>query len=411
MFDLDKWQEIFSTIEKNKLRTFLTGFSVAWGIFMLIILQGSGIGLQNGVSNEFRSSATNAIWMWNGQTSKAHAGMKPGRNIQMTNEDYEYIAQTVKGVELISSRYQIWSGNTVSYKNEYGSFSIRGIHPDYATVEKLTVTEGRFINEKDQEETRKSVIISTKVKEALFKNGESALDKYVQVNGIPFKVVGVFDDDDGRDDNMQLVYVPIGTAQKVFGAGREVQGIVVTVGDASPEEAGLIEDEIKSKLAARHHFDVTDERAMFFWNSVEEFQKFKKLFASVSMFIWVIGIGTIIAGVVGVSNIMMIVVKDRTKEIGIRKALGATPGSIIGLIMQEAILITGFAGYIGLVLGVGLLELISKSIDTPFFKQPEVNIQIAVGATLLLVVAGALAGFIPARRAASIKPIEALRDE
>ncbi|HQO50143.1 MAG TPA: FtsX-like permease family protein, partial [Bacteroidales bacterium] len=192
---------------------------------------------------------------------------------------------------------------------------------------------------------------------------------------------------------------------------RNVQGIVVTVGDASPEEAGLIEDEIKSKLAARHHFDVTDERAMFFWNSVEEFQKFKKLFASISMFIWVIGIGTIIAGVVGVSNIMMIVVKDRTKEIGIRKALGATPGSIIGLIMQEAILITGFAGYIGLVLGVGLLELISKSIDTPFFKQPEVNIQIAVGATLLLVVAGALAGFIPARRAASIKPIEALRDE
>jgi len=168
MFDLDKWQEIFSTIEKNKLRTFLTGFSVAWGIFMLIILQGSGIGLQNGVSNEFRSSATNAIWMWNGQTSKAHAGMKPGRNIQMTNEDYEYIAQTVKGVELISSRYQIWSGNTVSYKNEYGSFSIRGIHPDYATVEKLTVTEGRFINEKDQEETRKSVIISTKVKRGAF---------------------------------------------------------------------------------------------------------------------------------------------------------------------------------------------------------------------------------------------------
>lgn len=411
MFDLDKWQEIFSTIEKNKLRTFLTGFSVAWGIFMLIILQGSGIGLQNGVSNEFRSSATNAIWMWNGQTSKAHAGMKPGRNIQMTNEDYEYIARTVKGVELISSRYQLWSGNTVSYKNEYGSFSIRGIHPDYAIVEQLTVTEGRFINEKDQQETRKSVIISLKVKEALFKNGEEALDKYVQLNGIPFKVVGVFNDDDGRDDNMQLVYVPIATAQKVFGAGRDVQGMVVTVGNATEAEATLIEEEIKSKLAARHHFDVTDERAMFFWNSVEEFQKFKKLFASISMFIWVIGIGTIIAGVVGVSNIMMIVVKDRTKEIGIRKALGATPGSIISLIMQEAILITGFAGYIGLVLGVGLLELISKSIDTPFFKQPEVNIQIAVGATLLLIVAGALAGFIPARRAASIKPIEALRDE
>lgn len=411
MFDLDKWQEIFSTIEKNKLRTFLTGFSVAWGIFMLIILQGSGIGLQNGVSNEFRSSATNAIWAWNGQTSKAYAGMKPGREIQMTNEDYEYIAATVKGVELISSRYQIWSGNTVSYKNEFGSFSIRGVHPDYGTVEKLTIVEGRFINDKDISETRKSVIISTKVKEALFKNGEAALDKYIQVNGIPFKVVGVFDDDDGRDDNMQLVYLPLSAAQRVFGAGRDIQALVATVGDANEEEAKLIEEDIKSKLAARHRFDVTDDRAMFFWNSVEEFQKFKKLFASISMFIWVIGIGTIIAGVVGVSNIMMIVVKDRTKEIGIRKALGATPGSIIGLIMQEAILITGFAGYIGLVLGVGLLELISKNIDTPFFRQPEVNIQIAIGATVLLVVAGALAGFIPARRAASIRPIEALRDE
>lgn len=411
MFDLDKWQEIFSTIEKNKLRTFLTGFSVAWGIFMLIILQGSGIGLQNGISNEFRSSATNAIWMWNGQTSKPHAGMQPGRSIQMTNEDYEYLSKTVSGVELISARYQIWSGNTVSYKNEFGSYSIRGIHPDYGIVEKLTVVEGRFINDMDQTEVRKSVVISTKVKEALFKNDEAALGKYIHVNGIPFQVVGVFNDDDGRDDNMQLVYVALSAAQRVFGAGRNVQGIVVTVGDANEEQAKMIESDIKSKLAARHHFDTTDERAMFFWNSIEDFQKFKKLFASISMFIWVIGIGTIIAGVVGVSNIMMIVVKDRTKEIGIRKALGATPGSIVSLVMQEAILITGFAGYIGLVLGVGLLELISKNIDTPFFKQPEVNIQIAVGATILLIVAGALAGLIPARRAASIRPIEALRDE
>jgi putative ABC transport system permease protein len=224
-------------------------------------------------------------------------------------------------------------------------------------------------------------------------------------------VVGVFTDDDGRDDNMQVVYMPISTAQRVFGMGRRVNNISVTVGSASAEQSKEIENELKQKLATRHHYDVTDERAMFFWNSVEEFQRFKNLFASISMFIWVIGIGTIIAGVVGVSNIMMIVVKDRTKEIGIRKALGATPGSIISLILQETILITGFAGYIGLVLGVGLLELISKQVDTEFFKQPEVNIQIAVSATILLVVAGALAGFIPARRAAAIKPIEALRDE
>lgn len=226
-----------------------------------------------------------------------------------------------------------------------------------------------------------------------------------------FKVVGIFTDDDGRDENMQVIYMPISTAQRVFGAGTDIQTLAVTVGDATAEQSKEIQDNLKQKLAQRHHYDVTDEKAMFFWNSVEEFQRFKSLFASISLFIWIIGIGTIIAGVVGVSNIMMIVVKDRTKEIGIRKALGATPGSIISLILQEAILITGFAGYIGLVLGVGLLELISKQIDTPFFKNPQVDIKIAVGATVLLMIAGSLAGFFPARRAAAIKPIEALRDE
>jgi putative ABC transport system permease protein len=410
MFDLDKWQEIFATIEKNKLRTFLTGFSVAWGIFMLIVLQGAGVGLQKGVESEFRSSATNTIWIWNGQTSKAFAGMKPGRRIQMTNDDHDYLKQTVGEIDNLSSRFELYRGNTVSYNNEFGSFNVRSVHPGYAIIEKLTINEGRFVNDIDVNEYRKSVVISTKVRDALFKK-EPALDKYIKISGVMFKVVGIFTDDDGRDENMQVIYMPISTAQRVFGEGRNIQSLAVTVGDATAEESKVVQEELKQKLASRHHYDPTDERAMFFWNSVEEFQRFKRLFASISLFIWIVGIGTIIAGVVGVSNIMMIVVKDRTKEIGIRKALGATPASIISLILQEAILITGFAGYIGLVLGVGLLELISKQIDTAFFKQPEVDIRIAVGATLLLIIAGALAGFFPARRAAAIKPIDALRDE
>jgi len=410
MFDLDKWQEIFNTIEKNKLRTFLTGFSVAWGIFMLIILQGSGIGLQKGVENEFRSSATNTIWIWSGQTSKPYAGMQPGRYIQMTNEDHDYLSNTVEGIDQISSRYQIWGGNTISYNNESGSFSNRTVHPAYLFIEKMEILDGRFINKSDIDDFRKSAVISTRVRDALFKQ-EHPMGKYIHVNGIPFKVVGIFTDDDGRDENMQVVYLPLTTAQRVFGAGNRINTLAVTVGDAGVEESKAIQDEIRSKLAARHKYDPTDERAMFLWNSVEEFQRFKSLFASISLFIWIIGIGTIIAGVVGVSNIMMIVVKERTKEIGIRKALGATPGSVISLILQEAILITAFAGYIGLVLGVGLLELISKHIDTPFFRQPEVDINIAIGATVLLVIAGALAGFFPARKAAAIKPIVALRDE
>jgi putative ABC transport system permease protein len=412
MFDLDKWQEILSTIKKNKLRTFLTGFSVAWGIFMLIILQGSGIGLQNGVNTEFESSATNAIWIWSGQTSKPYAGMQPGRYVRMTNEDHVHIDRSMPGVDKISSRFNIWGPSIISYGNESGTYSIRTCHPDYAYIERLEILEGRFINDFDIRDFRKTTVISTKVKQELFKEEES-IGKYVKVNGVPFKVVGVFTDQssNNNNDNMHMIYLPISTAQRVFGGSNRINLIAVTVGDASVEESKIIEQDIKTTLANRHKFDPTDERAIGSWNSTEAFDQFRRLFSSISMFIWIIGIGTIIAGVVGVSNIMMIVVKDRTKEIGIRKAIGASPRSVVNLIMQEAILITAFAGYVGLVLGVGLLELLSGSIDTPFFKHPQVDINVAVGATILLVVAGALAGFVPARRAAAIKPIVALRDE
>lgn len=410
MFDLDKWQEIFSTISKNKLRTFLTGFSVAWGIFMLIILQGAGNGLQKGVQTQFQGSATNSMWIWSGQTSKPYAGMQPGRYVRMTNEDYEYIGNHIEGIDKLSARFNTSSNNIISYKNESGTYSVRSVHPDYLYIERLEIPEGRFINKFDLLNYRKSVVISTKVKEEIFKQ-EEAIGKYINVNGVPFKVVGLFTDASNNSENMHMVYLPITTAQRVFSGSNRINLIALTVGDASVETSKEIESEIKSTLAARHNFDPTDERAIGSWNSTEAFDQFVRLFSSISLFVWVIGIGTIIAGVVGVSNIMMIVVKDRTKEIGIRKAIGATPGSVVSLVMQEAILITAFAGYVGLVLGVALLELVSGNIDTPFFKHPQVDIGVAIGATVLLVVAGALAGFFPARRAASIRPIEALRDE
>jgi len=410
MFDTDKWQEIFSTIQKNKLRTFLTGFSVAWGIFMLMILLGSGNGLQNGVQKEFESSATNTIWVWSGQTSLPYKGMKPGRNIQLVNEDYNAVKASVKGIDLSSSRYNIWGTNTLSYKKQFGSFNVRNVYPDYAEIEKLKITKGRYINQPDIEQFRKVTTISTQVEEALFK-GEEPIGKYINVNGVPFKVVGIFTDDDSRDDNMRLIYLPISTAQRVFSGDNRINTIALTVGDASVEESKQIEQDVRSKLAAQHKFDPTDPRAIFTWNSLEEFQKFMRLFASIKLFIWIIGFGTIIAGIVGVSNIMMIVVKDRTKEIGIRKAMGATPWSIVSLILQEAVLITSFAGYFGLVLGVVVLETIGSKIESPFFSRPSVDLDIALYALLLLVFSGALAGFIPARRAAAIKPIEALRDE
>ena len=410
MFDTDKWQEIFSTMKKNKLRTFLTGFSVAWGIFMLMILLGSANGLQNGVNKEFGSSATDTIWVWSGQTSLPYKGMKPGRNVQLVNEDYDEIKSKVQGIDKSSSRYNMWGSNTLAYKKQYGTFNVRNVYPDYAHIEKIKIVKGRFVNDPDIEQFRKVTIISTQVEEALFK-GEDPMGKYISVNGVPFKVAGVFTDDDNRDDNMQTIYLPITTAQRVFSGDNRINTIALTVGDASVEESKQIEQEVKSKLAAIHKFDPADPRAIFTWNSLEEFQRFTRLFRSIEIFIWVIGFFTIIAGIVGVSNIMMIVVKDRTKEIGIRKAMGATPWSIISLILQESLIITSFAGYVGLVLGVVVLESVGSKIESQFFSQPSVDLRVALYSLLLLVLSGALAGFIPARRAAAIKPIEALRDE
>ncbi len=409
MFDIDKWQEIYSTISKNKLRTFLTGFSVAWGIFMLIVLLGSGYGLENGVSKEFEGDATNTISINQGVTSKAYQGYKPGRFIQFTNDDFEKV-KPMNGVEHISARANIRSTSVLSYKNEYGTFDILSIHPDYRYIEDLYMIEGRFLNKVDIEEKRKVISIGRLVKEALFKNDEP-LGKYLKVGSIPFKVVGVFNDP-GGDRDLSRVYIPISTAQMVFNRGNRIDRINITVGDATVEESEVIVDEIRNDFSKVHHFDPEDKRAIFIWNNVEQYQQFMRLFASIRLFIWVIGIGTIIAGIVGVSNIMMIVVKERTKEIGIRKALGASPGSVINLILQESILITAFAGYIGLVLGVGLLELVSSNLEgVDYFANPEVNINVALLATLVLIISGAIAGFVPAKKAASVKPVIALRDE
>ena len=410
MFFIDRWEEIFSTIRKNKLRTFLTGFSVAWGIFMLIILLGSGRGLENGVRSQFESSAVNTLWVWGGETTLAYQGLKPGRDISFENSDYDNIKNNVKGIEYLAGRLHVWGDNTISYKNEYGNFSIRSTHPDYGIIERINQLEGRFVNPFDIKQNLKVATIGIAVKEALFKD-KTALGEYINIKGIPFKVIGIFEDDDGRQDNQRVVYIPITTAQKVFVGRDRINTLAVTVASREVEDSKHMEDDIRTKMATRHHFDVKDEQAMFIWNGVEEFKKFMDLFAAIRMFIWVIGIGTIIAGIVGVSNIMMIAVKERTKEIGIRKSLGATPNSIILLIMQESLFITGLSGYIGLVFGIGLLELISPHIQTEFFKNPEANLGVAISATVLLIVAGIIAGFVPARRAAAIKPVEALMDE
>ncbi|HEV7232349.1 MAG TPA: ABC transporter permease [Bacteroidia bacterium] len=409
MFDADKWQEIMITIRKNKLRTFLTAFSVAWGIFILIVLLGAGKGLRNGAASQFGNDAQNSIWVNGGETSLAYQGLKPGRVIQLTNEDYDLIRSQVKGIQNISSSSLTRQIRTGSYGNEHGAFGVRSCMPDHHYLENAQVLQGRFINEYDIENFRKVCAIGVPVQKALFKK-EDPIGKYLDVDGIPYLVVGVFYDS-GRED-MDRVYIPLSTAQRAYNAKQNINVVWLSVANATMEQTESMRKQIVNMMAVKHHFNPEDPKAMNVHNQFQEYKRIIDLLDGIRLFILVIGIMTIIAGVVGVSNIMMIVVKERTKEIGIRKALGASPFSIVALIIQESVFITGAAGYVGLVLGVGLLELFNKmDLDSDFFKKPEVDFSVAVFATVLLVVAGALAGLFPAMRAARIEPVIALRDE
>jgi putative ABC transport system permease protein len=416
MFDIDKWQEIFATIKKNKMRTFLTGFSVAWGIFMLMILLGAGNGLSNGVANNFMNDAVNAMWIWQGKTTLPYEGMKTGRNIMFYNQDQE-VVQKVPGVGVSSGRY--FMGNTrYSFGKESGEYTTITCQPHLRDVENLQIEKGRFINEIDIQQNRKVVVIGTDIKTALFKEGE-AIGEYVNINMVPFKVVGICTEP-GSTRNRNA-YMPLSTAQMIFNGNNRLHNLALTINANTLEETKAIEEQIRSALGRQHKFDPKDESAIGLYNKLENYIQTMRIFQAIKIFIWIIGIGTLIAGIVGVSNIMLIVVKERTKEIGIRKALGASPSSVIGLILLESIMITTVAGYIGLVLGTGLMELINYFMlqsaevasdqSETIFMNPTVDFNIAIAATLLLIVAGAFAGYIPAKRAASIKPIVALRDE
>jgi putative ABC transport system permease protein len=420
MFDIDKWQEILATIKKNKMRTFLTGFSVAWGIFMLMILLGSGNGLKNGVSENFMRDALNAMWFWSGETSIPYKGMKEGREIRLNNNDFDKI-KDLSSTGYLTGRYYI-RGNTFSYGSEYGNYTAITCHPELKEIESLEITKGRFINEIDIKETRKTVVLGKDIYDALFKDKE-AIGEYVRINKIPFKVIGICKESGGT--RHRNAYIPISTGQKVFNGSNRIHSFALTIDATTIEESNAIETEVRELLGRNHKFDATDRSALGSYNKLEDVLETMKIFQAINIFIWIIGIGTLIAGVVGVSNIMLIVVKERTKEIGIRKAIGASPRSVIGLVLLESILITTIAGYIGLVLGAGLMEGVNFIVEQQFaasaatnsgngetlFRNPTVDLNIAIAATTLLIVAGAVAGYIPAKRAARIKPIEALRDE
>ena len=423
MFDKEFLLEIFNTIKKNKLRTFLTGFSVAWGIFMLIILLGSGKGLENGIKENFKGEAKNTIRVYGGLTSIAYEGQPNDRHIEFNNYDKKIITENIPNIDLLSARYDIELDIPVHYKSEYATLAVSGIDPSTKEIEKIKLINGRYINEWDNQHSQKVAVIGKDAKKMLFKE-KSPIGEVVYVNKVPLKVVGVFSDDYAPEN--KKIYMPLATAQKIFLGGNKISSFAMTLENITPDESKTIENNIKAKLAKRHKFSEKDERAVLIINSIEEFAKAQKLFRAINIFLWLIAIGTIIAGVVGISNIMLIVVKERTKEIGVRKAIGATPASIVKLILLEAVIITIIAGLIGLLAGSTVLEISNSFLEAAnttqaaasefdenitIFKNPSVDMTIALNALIVLILSGLLAGFIPAKRAAQIRPIAALREE
>ncbi|MCX5740960.1 MAG: ABC transporter permease [Proteobacteria bacterium] len=414
MFSIDRWQEVFATIRRNKLRTALTAISVAWGIFVLVFLLGLGRGLDQGLRHTFAKDATNGIWLSANKTSIAHDGYDVGRRLTFDNRDFDR-ARATAGVDHSSGQYFIkggqFGGGTMPTKHgvKANAFQVNAVHPDAFFLKAHTMIAGRFLDEADQRDRRKSVVIGKPCVDFLFAPGEDPIGAWIDVADISFQVVGVFTDPNGAEEERQL-YIPVSTAQLAFNGGDRLGMIQVTVGDANAAEAKAITRKIVEQLAERHQFDPADVQAVRVHDNVEQFDRFSKLFLMISTFVLVIGFGSLAAGVVGVSNIMMIAVKERTKEIGIRKALGATPWSIVFMIVQEAVFLTGVAGLLGLAGGVGLLAVIANNVESDFLLNPSIDIRIGVGAALFLVVTGALAGYFPARAAAKVNPIQTLRD-
>ena len=414
MFNIERWQEIFEAIRKNKLRTFLTGLSVASGIFILVILLAIGEGMSNGVSKQFEKDATNRISVWSNITSVEYQGLNPGRVIELDNRDYEIaVSKNSEKLVLKSGVYSNW-GQLTTYKKENGSYRIEGVNSDYQFLENETLVSGRYINQGDLNNVEKNAVIGNQVYLDLF-NDKNAIGEYIDIAGIKFKVVGIYSDPGGEREETRI-FIPLTTAQRVYNAGDKLRSLAFTLQKNDNYTEALAASEafsaqLETDLKTKHTIAPLDDRAININNTLENAKKFYDLNNMIRWFFWGVGICTIIAGVVGVSNIMLIIVKERTKEIGIRKAIGAQPWSIIGMILHESIFVTAIAGFLGLIFSLILLQVVGPFIETEYIRNPSVDFSVAITTVVILVVAGAIAGFFPAYRAANIKPIEALRDE
>lgn len=408
MFDLDRWREIFQSINKNKLRSIMSGFTVAFAILLFTLLFGVVSGLKNTFEGAFVDNAVNSMFVRVWKTTKPFNGLQSGRRIQLKNPDYDYIAEKYDSkIDLMTAR--IFKNFSISHKNKQDNYSITAVHPDHQFLEKTIITEGRYINQLDINESSKVIVIGRLVKSDLF-GQKPALGKRVNVGGISYKVIGIFSDD-GGDNEERISYIPVTTAQKLYGNNDYLNQIRIGYNeDLNLDEAiafgKLVERDMRSKLDIH-----PDDQSALSVRNMAEVSKGVDVFMIALFFIVIfIGSGTLIAGIIGISNIMIFVIKERTKEFGIRKALGAKPSSIVGMVVQESVLITTIAGYLGLTLGTYVLSLIGNSLEKDYFiKDPSVSQGLVVGATFVLIISGLIAALVPARKASQIKPVVALR--
>lgn len=416
MFDFDSFREIISTIRKNKLRTTLTGLAVAWGIFMLILLLGAGNGLKNGVTSNFSDRAQNSISLWPGWTSQPYNGFPANREIKFDQKDYDLIRHKLPNIEYVSAK--ISKSATVSYGQEYGTWRLDGVSSDFAFINNIIINgRGRFLNNMDMNNKRKVVVISEDIQKVLFKD-EDPLGKYIIADNIVYQVIGVYAKRNQYDNNPPA-YIPFTTAQSVYNKGWGFRQIEFTiVGLNTVKETEDFVEKVRVAMGKLHNFNPEDRSALYVRNMAQQVEETNDMFNTINLFVLIIGICSLMAGIVGVGNIMLITVKERTREIGIRKAIGASPTSVLRLIIFEAIFITSISGYFGLVAGIGLTEAVNSLLlmmqtdeGPTVFKNPTVDLPTVIGATLFLIAAGVIAGLIPALKATKISPIEAMRAE
>jgi len=408
MFDLDRWREIFQSIRKNKLRSVMSGFTVAFAILLFTLLFGVANGLSNFFKAAFADNAQNMMFVRVWKTTKPYKGLQTGRRIQLKNKDFNYITEKYDDkIEYESAR--INKNFSIKYKNNANNYSVKAVHPDYQFLEKTTIDQGRYLNKLDLNQKKKVIVIGRLIKKDLF--GEKpALGKRVNVSGSSFLIVGIFSDE-GGDNEERIAYIPVSTAQMMYGNNDYINQINLGYNrnlstDAAVAFGKKLEREMRQKL----NIHPEDQSALSIRNMAEANKFVSIIMFALYLIIAFIGSGTLIAGIIGISNIMIFVIKERTKEFGIRKALGAKPSSVVAMVVQESILITTIAGYIGLSIGTYILSLIGNSLEKKYFiKDPSVQPEVVILATIMLILSGLIAGYIPAKRAASIKPIVAVR--